>query len=240
MAKVYRSKKEESEYWKLYNERKARKLLSFVKEIMGEYISYSESRTPLERVSYLLEHLKDEAMINTLSFYFEEYSVDEKGLVLELLQLLSKYPYGFGTISMMDAYRKFPLIEKISPKMSGFEIKTRSGTIKVYRALEVLESRREILRNYQAIQRDDHFLRMVLLNSGFREDTVISCLMPRMFGGFSYEFYIKLAKEKGYLDLRHNCFYPKSEFEEYFEPKILMRRKGKNLRTDIPPLFNQK
>ena len=44
MEKVYRNKKEESEYWKLYNEKKARKLLSFVKEIIGEGISYEKLR----------------------------------------------------------------------------------------------------------------------------------------------------------------------------------------------------
>lgn len=239
MAKVYRNKKEEAEYWKLYNERKARKLLSFVKEIMGESVSYGEARTPLERVSYLLEHLKDEAMINTLSFYFEEYPIDEKGLVLEILQLLSKYPHGICTIPMMDSYRKLSMIEKINPRMNGFEIKTESGTITVYRALEMLGSRRGVLRSYHAIKKDDISLRMILLNSSFPEDTVVSCLMPRMFQGFSYEFYIKLAKEKGYLDLRRNCFYPKNEFEEYFKPKILMKRKGKNLKTDIPPLFQK-
>ncbi len=233
MAKVYKNKKEESEYWKLYNERKARKLLSFVKEIMGEGISYGEAKTPLERVSYLLEHLNDEALINTLSYYFGEYPINEKGIVLELLQLLAKYSYGLCTNSMVNAYKKFPMIEKIAPKMSGF----KSGTITVYRALEISGKRRVALKNYQIIQRNDVHLRMAFLNSSFSEDTVISCLMPRMFGGFSYEHYIKLIRENGYLDLRHNCFYPKCEFEEYFEPKILMRRKGKNLRTDIPPLF---
>ena len=225
MEKVYRNKKEESEYWKLYNERKARKLLSFVKEIMGEGISYGEAKTPLERVSYLLEHLDDDALINTLSYYFE------------LLQLLAKYSYGLCTKPMINAYKKFSMIEKIAPKMSGFKIVTKSGTITVYRALEISGKRRVALKNYQIIQRNDVHLRMAFLNSSFSEDTVISCLMPRMFGGFSYEHYIKLIKENGYLDLRHNCFYPKCEFEEYFEPKILMRRKGKNLRTDIPPLF---
>ena len=225
MAKVYKNKKEESEYWKLYNERKARKLLSFVKEIMGEGISY------------LLEHLNDEALINTLSYYFGEYPINEKGIVLELLQLLAKYSYGLCTNSMVNAYKKFPMIEKIAPKMSGFKIVTKSGTITVYRALEISGKRRVALKNYQIIQRNDVHLRMAFLNSSFSEDTVISCLMPRMFGGFSYEHYIKLIRENGYLDLRHNCFYPKCEFEEYFEPKILMRRKGKNLRTDIPPLF---
>ncbi|MCI8544807.1 MAG: hypothetical protein HFH09_01090 [Bacilli bacterium] len=237
MEKVYRNKKEESEYWKLYNERKARKLLSFVKEIMGEGISYGEAKTPLERVSYLLEHLDDDALINTLSYYFGEYPINEKGFVLELLQLLAKYSYGLCTKPMINAYKKFSMIEKIAPKMSGFKIVTKSGTITVYRALEISGKRRVALKNYQIIQRNDVHLRMAFLNSSFSEDTVISCLMPRMFGGFSYEHYIKLIKENGYLDLRHNCFYPKCEFEEYFEPKILMRRKGKNLRTDIPPLF---
>ncbi len=240
MAKVYHNKKEESEYWKLYNERKARKLLSFVKEIMEGYISYGEARTPLERVTYLLEHLSNEALINTLSFYFEEYPIEEKGLVLELLQILSKYPYGYGTVSIMNAYRKLPMIEEIFPKVYGFEIKSKSGVITVYRAMEVLGSRKSTLRSYRVIKKDDVSLRMALLNSDFIDDTVISCLMPRMFGGFSYEYYIKLVKENGYLDLRRNCFYPKSTFESYFEPKILMRRKGKKLRTDIPPLFEKK
>lgn len=239
MEKIYKSKKQESEYWQYYNEMHAGKFLSFVQEIMGESVYYGESRTSLERVSYLLEHLKGDTLINTISFYFQEYSIEEKGIILTLLQILSKYPYGNSTASMMEAYKKLPMIEDVCPKTHGVEIKTTSGVITVYRAMEALTKQSGTLRSYQAIKKSDVSLRKILLNSRFIEDTVISCLMPRMFGGFSYEYYIKLIKENGYLDLRRNCFYSKSDFEEYFNPKILMRRKGKNLKTDIPPLFKK-
>lgn len=238
MIKGYKNKKAESEYWKSYNEREARKLLSFVKEIMGETVFYGTAVRPLDKVSFLLEHLEEE-LLYTLSFYFDDHMIDERGLVLTLLQILSKYPYGKGTSSMIDAYQKLSFIKEVIPKNHGFEIKTNSGNIVVYRALEMLGQRRIALKNYQVIRTSDVELRMALLHSSFADDTVISCFMPRIFGGVSYEYYIKLINEKGYLDLRHNCFYPSDMFEQYFEPKILMRRKGKNLKTDIPPLFQK-
>lgn len=235
MENGYKIQKEKSDYWNEYNEKKARIFLSFAEEIVGGPIFYGNAGTPLERVSYLLEHLKGEALIPTLSFYFKEYGLEEEGLVLELLQILSKYPYGNRTTSMMDVYRNIPMVDKIYPKVYGFEIRTKNGTITVYRALEFLKRLETVLKNYHVIRKDDVSLRLVLLRSYFPEDIVVDCLMPQMFGSFSYETYIKLKEEKGYLDLRHDCFYPEDAFEEYFQPKILEKRKGKDLKTDIPP-----
>lgn len=239
MAKIYQNRKMESEHWRMYNEHQASNLIAFVNEIMGETSFYGNAVLFSDKVAFFLEHLKEDAYIYTLSFYLDDHIVDERGLVLLLLQLLAKYPYGHGTDSMVEAYQKLSIIDNIHSKMHGFEIETKKGTITVYRALEMLGQRRISLKNYQLIQKDDVNLRMALFHSSFKEDTIVHCLMPRMFGGFSDEYYIKLQKEKGYLDFRRNCFYPNPSFEQYFEPKILLKRKGKNLKNDIPPLFQK-
>lgn len=238
-SRKYQNQILEQEEWKVYNENRALKLLKAIDEIMEFNIDYgiSSGKTALERLRYLLEHMEDREVINAVSFLLSEQLVSEKALIYELVNILCKYRIGDkNAYEIKSKLQKLPGIEKITYIYKGYEIKTHDGILKVYRANEILKSNSLLLKEYRSLKIDNPHLLLSLLGPNHPDDVFISCLMPSLFGGFSYESYIKLTKENGTIDIFNNTFFEKNSFESFFKPKVLVKKKGNEIET-IPPLL---
>ena len=173
MGKRYNIEICEAEYWKQYNEKFVDRMIHFIDEIMISPIDYSTllNDEPYKKLEYLLENMDNSReLLNTISFFLKENGYNEKALVY----------------LMINIYRR----------IKGYEFITKSGKVTVYRANEVLR-RNKLLKLYQQLKIENAHLLYSLLAPEFPEDTIITCLMPELFQGFSYESYMRLNKEKG-------------------------------------------
>lgn len=237
----YKAQIQEAEYWKHLNERQVTKLLLSIQEIMGPFFPHQKDSVtlPTEKFRYLLENINRVELANTIHFFLTEANVNKKVLIYECINILCQYPYGKGTESIIDWFLMLPGIENIHYQKDGYEFITESGKITVYRASEFLGRSSRVMQLYRQFKIEDSHILLTLLAPKLPEDIIISCLFPLLFSGFSYESYLKLQKEKGLLDLVHNSFYPDNSFEDFFEPKILVKKKGKELDFEIPPLLEK-
>lgn len=240
MEKNYNKEMYEAEYWKQYNEKLVDRMLHFIDEIMmiqKDYGAFAESNS-YQKLEYLLKQTDNKEVMHTITFFLEEHGYNEKAFVYFLIKILCNYPYGKKVDDMIQMMEQLPGIEHIYKRVNGYEFITSSGKVTVYKANEVLK-RSKIIRVYQELKIDNAHLLYSLLGPSFPEDTIMTCLMPELFKGFSYASYMRLNKEKGIVDITNNGFYPDHSFENYFEPKVLVRKKGKNLNYNIPPLLEE-
>lgn len=237
--KSYQKQILEVEQWEKENNAAIRKLLSYIEEIMGFSISDRKNLklSPYQILLSLLENMNTVELQNTVFFFLQEFPIHYPTLIYHFINILCQYPYGKQATRLIEQFSKFPEVDNIDLKLHGYQFCTKSGKITVYRVSEHLKSASTLLRTCRRYQITDSHLLNTILAPNFLNDNMVSCLFPELFCGYSYQSYIELTKEKGWLDLVHQTFYPDDSFEKFFEPKILVKEKGRKF--IVPPLLQE-
>lgn len=183
--------------------------------------------SPVTIFEHLLAHMDEHR--DFLLYCFSEDSVVDSAFLSHLVHVLCQY----NAEGLVNLFEQFPQVKYIFQRKNGYDIVTPRGKFVFYKASKMLTKYSKVIRQCSTLDIEDSNLLVSLFASKFVSANVITCLMPQLYTGLSYESFIELEEENGVLDLCHDTFYVGDHFERLYQPKILVKKKATNVRNPL-------
>ncbi len=225
------------ETWDVIEASRDQEILKVIVDTVVKTFNIKDERVTDARGLFQLILLgEDYDSLRDVMFYLlKQYGVSKKSLLYEVLCAINNLCLSDEwSKEFISAFKRHPYVQKLRISGNIMDASTDLGHLKVVNLSRCREFAKIASEDNQMLLVENCHSVCTSYAPYFRQDYIVTSLMPNLFGGKHLHSYFELVddgtkKRKGILDISHGMFFEGTCFQEVFKPEEVSKFPAKEL-----------